>query len=157
MAQRGFTLLALLVAMAMLALASHGVMFVVSQQAQREREARMLRIGAEFVRAIGSYYRESPGSNKIYPPTLNDLIEDRRFVGIKRHMRELYGDPVNANLEWQEIREAGNGIKGVRSKSEGTPIRSGALDLGDLLLPAAARYSDWQFVFEPPPATGSAR
>lgn len=157
MKERGFTLIAVMLALVLLALATQGVMFVVSQQAQREREAELLRIGQELVRGIASYYEATPGSVKVFPATLKDLEEDRRFVTVKRHVRRLYGDPMSAGQEWEAIRQGDGGIQGVHSRSHSTPIRTASIDLGDLQLPEATRYSDWKFVYVPmlaAPASG---
>lgn len=157
MKQRGFTLILVMAALVLVALASHGVIFVLSQQAQREREAMLLRIGQEYVAAIASYYESSPGSVKTYPPELQDLVEDRRFLGIKRHLREVYPDPISGNVTWEAIRRADGSVHGVHSKSDAAPVRSAAIDLGDLQLAAATRYSDWKFTFVPAPATATER
>jgi type II secretory pathway pseudopilin PulG len=154
MRQRGFTLIAVMLAMVLLALASQGVMFLVSQQAQREREAQLLRTGQDIARAIGSYYESSPGSVKVFPRELEDLIEDRRFITVKRHLRELYEDPV-ARRPWETLRVQDGAIEGVYSSAQQSPIRTGPIDLPGLHLNAAARYSDWKFVYVPAAASTS--
>ncbi len=148
-AQRGFTLLAVIAAMFVLALSTQKVMSVVSQQAQREREAELLQIGAAFAQAIGSYYESSPGTIKRWPVNLKDLVDDKRFVGIRRHLRQVYLDPITLAEDWGLVRTSDGGITGVYSLSDTAPIRSGALTAGNVRLPAANRYIDWQFVYEP--------
>jgi len=147
--QRGFTLIAVMMALALLALTTQRVVFVLSQQSQRDREARLLLVGQAFVRAIGSYYETSPGSFKTFPSELAELVEDRRFLGIMRHLREVYEDPVVGEATWQVLRRADGRIEGVCSTSDESPIRSAGVDLGEVQLPAAARYSDWKFVYVP--------
>jgi type II secretory pathway pseudopilin PulG len=148
-AERGFTFIALLVAMLLLSLATQGVMTSVSQQSQREREADLLRIGQIYVQAIGAYYEASPGVVKRWPTSLEDLLEDRRLVTIKRHLREIYPDPVSRTANWGLIRDQEGGIIGVHSQSEVKPIRTGIVDMGTTTLPPATRYADWQFVYQP--------
>lgn len=155
-AEHGFTLVAVLLAMFLLALAAQQVMFVVSQQAQREREAELLRIGAEMVRAIGIYHERSPGSIKDWPPSLEALTDDRRFVSLQRPLRRVYADPITRSHEWGLVPAPGGGIAGVYSKSEMTPIRTAGAELTELGLGAAQRYSDWKFVYTPQVADGSA-
>lgn len=150
--QRGFTLLAVMVAMLLLALASNSVLTVVSQQALREREAELLRIGQLYAQAIGAYYEAAPGNVKRWPRTLDDLVEDQRFVGIKRHLRQVYADPMTRSTNWGLVIATDGGLTGVYSRSEATPIRSAAIELGALTLAPARRYADWQFVYVPPPA-----
>lgn len=152
---RGFTLVAVLAAMFFLALGTQKVMVVVSQQAQRDREAELLHTGAAFARAIGDYYESSPGSVKRWPRSLNDLTDDARFVGIRRHIRQVYPDPIARSLDWGVVTASDGGIQGVYSRSEAAPIRSGGVELMGLSLSAARRYSDWQFVYQPPLVTPS--
>jgi type II secretory pathway pseudopilin PulG len=147
--QRGFTLLAVMAAMLLLALGTQKVMFVVSQQAQYEREAELLQIGTAFARGIGTYYESSPGTVKRWPASLGDLVDDKRFVSIRRHVRQVYKDPITRSEEWGLIRANDGGIAGVYSLSNEPPIRSGALTTGELSLSAASRYADWQFVYQP--------
>jgi type II secretory pathway pseudopilin PulG len=155
--QRGFTLLAVMAAMFLLALGTQKVLFVLSQQAQREREAELLQVGAAFAQAIGAYYESSPGTVKRWPANLNDLVDDKRFVGMRRHLRRVYMDPITRSEEWGLVRASDGGIEGVYSLSDASPIRSGALTLGDLRLPAASRYTDWQFVYQPASFNPAAR
>jgi len=155
-AEQGFTLVAVLAALFLLALATQQVMFVVSQQAQREREAELLRIGAEIVRAIGIYHERSPGAIKDWPPSLEALSDDRRFVTLQRPLRRVYADPITRSHDWGLVPAPGGGIAGVYSKSEMTPIRMTSTELTELGLGPAQRYSDWKFVYTPRVADGSA-
>jgi hypothetical protein len=139
-----------LAAMVVLALATQSVMTYVSQQDLREREADLLRIGQAYAQAIGAYYETSPGNLKRWPRTLEDLAEDRRFVGIRRHIREVYPDPMARSANWGLVMSEDGGIAGVHSLSTAQPIRSAALELDTLSLPAASRYADWEFVYRPP-------
>ena len=148
-AQQGFTYLALLVAMLLLALATQGVVTYASQQAQREREADLLRIGETFAQAIGAYYEATPGSVKRWPQSLEDLVEDKRQVAIQRHLREVYPDPMTRLPNWGLVVASDGGIQGVYSKSMEPPIRMGAVQLDTLALTAATRYAQWLFVYEP--------
>ena len=145
--QHGFTYLILLLAMTLLALATQGVMTYASQQTQREQEADLIRIGETYQRAIAAYYESSPGKTKQWPRQLQDLLEDRRHVSTKRHLRSLYPDPVTRS-EWGLLYAADGGIAGVHSKSDKPAISTRGI-------PATAsprsspRYSDWHFVYQP--------
>jgi hypothetical protein len=123
-----------------LALGANQVMTVVSQQAQRDREAELMRIGDEVVAAIGAYYEKSPGNVRQYPPSLDHLVEDRRFVGIKRHLRRVYADPLAPGSPWGLVLRADGSLEGIYSNAPGQPVHS-----------AAPSYADWKFVFVPPP------
>lgn len=125
-------------------------MTYVSQQAQRERETDLLRVGQAYARAIGAYYESTPGSVKRWPQSLEDLVEDKRQVTIQRHLREIYPDPVTRSRTWGQVIANGGGIQGVYSQSAEAPIRVGPVQLDTLMLPAASRYAQWLFVYEPP-------
>lgn len=147
---QGFTYIAVLVALMLLGLASQGVVQYVSQQAQRAREAELLRIGQAYVAAIGSYYEATPGTVKRWPQRLEDLLDDHRQVALRRHLRELYPDPVTRSPNWTLIRASDGGIQGVSSTSSQVPVRTIAVELPGVSLMAASRYSDWRFVYTPP-------
>ncbi len=147
--QKGFTYLAVLLAMLILALATQGVMTFVSQQALREHEADLLRIGQTMSKAIGTYYESTPGMVKLWPQTLEELLDDRRQVSIVRHLREVYPDPITRLPNWGLVMAAEGGIKGVYSISTEAPIRMGAVELDTTTLDPATHYSSWQFVYEP--------
>lgn len=125
---------------------------------RRDREAELLRAGQEMRLAIGAYYRSSPGNLQQWPRELDELIEDRRFVAIKRHLRRLPRDPITRDHDWQAIRQADGRIVGVRSRSRGTPLlqRPWTMDDG-FVVAAVPRYSDWQFTYVPTAAPGLPR
>lgn len=149
--QSGFTLIAVLAAMFLLALGSQTVMTWVSEEARREREAALLHIGESYLIAIRSYYEASPGLVKQWPRTLEDLTDDTRFVGIRRHLRRVYADPIRRSPEWGLIPSIdGSGIAGVYSLSEEVPLITIAVDVAGLTVGPAARYVDWKFVYQPP-------
>jgi type II secretory pathway pseudopilin PulG len=145
--QSGFTLVWVLAAVALLgaALAKVGPMW--SQQAQRERETELLRVGALYAQALHRYRAASPGSAKQTPTNLQSLLEDTRFVGTVRHLRKLYPDPLSPDQAWGLLRNADGTIRGVYSRSELPPLRTETLQLpGVQALPAARRYADWHFI-----------
>src|SRR6202000_694968 len=98
--QSGFTYLGVLVLVAVVSglLAAAGVRW--SMAAQRDREIQLLRIGAEVREAIGSYYESSPGSVKQYPESLDALLRDQRFIGLRRHLRKIPIDPFTGKSDW---------------------------------------------------------
>ncbi len=116
-----------------------------SDQVRRDKEAELIRIGGLYAEAIARYRASSPGSLKIYPKRLEELLEDRRFVGIERHLRQLYADPITGKSDWGLIDAPDGGIRGVYSLSDRTPLKQVTLTAGRLRLEAAQRYSDWKF------------
>ena len=164
--QQGFTYLAVLAALTLLALSTNGVMTYVSQQAQREREEDLLHVGQVFVQAIADYYAASPGSIKKLPQRMEDLLDDKRQVGIRRYLREIYRDPTTGKAEWDLVRDADGGVQGLRSRNPQQPIRMGPVLLvagtdsagvsnstqtqfDTITSSAAQHYSDWTFEFRP--------
>ena len=144
--QQGFTYLGLLmfVIISGIALSSTGQVW--HAEAQREKERELLFIGEQFQKAIGTYYESTPGGVKTYPLTLEELLEDKRFVKVRRHLRAIYRDPIVGKAEWGLVREQGR-ITGVHSLSRAKPLKrdgfSGALaDFSN-----AEKYTDWRFIY----------
>jgi type II secretory pathway pseudopilin PulG len=111
--QRGFTYLAVLIAVALLGigLAAQSEAWVAS--AQRARSAQADWAGAEYARAIASYLEQSPNGAKAFPRRLDDLVEDRRGPTVRRHLRQLYPNPLAGDGRWRLLRGADGGIVGV--------------------------------------------
>jgi type II secretory pathway pseudopilin PulG len=120
-----------------------------SEQSRRDKETELLRIGALYAQAIGRYYALSPGTVKIYPKSLTDLLADNRFVGVERHLRMLYSDPVTGG-PWQLVRDANGGIRGVHSSSERPPLTKRTIEQNGIVLAPAMRYADWKFIAPEP-------
>jgi type II secretory pathway pseudopilin PulG len=144
--QGGFTYLTVMAMIAVLGfgLASLGPMW--SDSAQREREQELLRVGALYADAVNAYYKSSPGSLKRYPPTLEALTLDTRFVGTQRHLRKLYADPLNPTRPWGVIAAPDGGVMGVFSQDQRQPFLQAAVNAGSAVLSPAPRYSDWKFM-----------
>ena len=146
----GFTLVWVLAAIAILSvgLAALGPQW--ADQAHREREQDLLRVGQLYAQAIARYQALSPGSLKQYPSDLQQLLLDNRFAGTQRHLRKLYPDPLDPSRPWGIIRSPDGGILGVFSQSAAMPLRRAALDLDGLVLEPATRYDEWKFIARPP-------
>lgn len=145
---RGFGLVVVLI---LIAVTSFGLSMAAqswANDARRDREQQLLRIGQLYVQAIERYRRSSPGTDKRLPQALEELVLDTRFVGTVRHLRRLYPDPVGASGEWGLVRDDAGRIKGVFSLSEAAPLISGEVRRPGLLLQPAQRYSDWQFTVD---------
>lgn len=148
-------MLALLFLLAVLGTGMAALGTVWTTAVQREKEAELLFIGAQFSRALESYHRLSPGPERSYPQTLEALVLDPRFPMPVRHLRRIYADPMTGVPEWGLIRDAQGGIIGVHSLSEGTPYKQAGLAPGQEGFAEAASYRDWVFKAkaEPSPAT----
>jgi type II secretory pathway pseudopilin PulG len=146
--QRGFTYIAMLVAVALIGLGLAATGQVWSQSRQREKEQELLFIGNQFREAIERYYRDSPGAVKRYPQTLEELLHDKRQITVKRYLRRIYRDPMTGKAEWGEV-VGPEGIIGVHSMSDASPLKTGGFLKRDAAFDGASRYSDWHFIYQP--------
>jgi type II secretory pathway pseudopilin PulG len=145
--ERGFTYVAMLIALALFGIGLAALGEAWSAASQRDKEEELIMIGKAYVRAIGNYYTRSPGSVRKYPAKLEDLLEDTRFVGTERHLRRLYRDPITNAEQWGVVSAPDGGVMGVYSLSEKSPLRKQPLRLANGTMISGARYADWQFVF----------
>jgi hypothetical protein len=120
-----------------------------SEIAHRDHEAALLRTGTEVIGAIRSYYRDSPGTVHRLPTDWSDLLEDRRFVGMMHHLRQIPRDPFTRERDWVLIRDASGAMVGFHSASSAAPLTQVAVDVTGFTLAPVTRYSDWQFVYDP--------
>ena len=155
---RGYTYLAMLFAIATAGAVAATGSVMWQQEAQRERERELLRIGDEFRNAIGLYYQRSPGSVPIYPPKLEDLVRDDRHLTLQRYLRRVYRDPMTGTQQWGVVTAPQGGVMGVYSRSEDMPIKKSGFDERNAAFAGKATYAEWKFVYVPPQAsaTGSA-
>lgn len=147
--QAGFTYVAMLLALAVFGVGLAAIGESWSAASQREREEELIQIGSAYVRAIGSYYERSPGTPKSYSQRLEDLLEDRRFAGVERHLRKVYRDPFTNSEQWGLVRAPDGGIIGVFSQSDKDTLRRQPLVLPNAVVVTGAHYSDWKFVYKP--------
>ena len=157
-AERGFSYLVLLFAVAIAGAGMAGTGIVWHTALQREKEAELLFIGNQFRDAINSYFLRT--TIRQYPATLDDLVKDPRFPDTVRHLRKLYRDPITGTTDWGLIAAPGGGIMGVYSKSEAAPLKRVDFDAPNYVLEERARqlgdkltYKDWHFVGTIAPVT----
>lgn len=112
---------------------------------QRENERQLVFVGRQFAAAIDSYRGRATGAEPAYPRELENLLRDDRAVAVRRHLRQIYSDPMTASRQWGLIRRPDGGIVGVYSLSGRTPLRRSVLAPG-LSFPLATTYRDWRFI-----------
>jgi len=144
--EAGFTYLGLLILVAILALAASATLTLGSIVQRREAEQRLLEVGAAYRQAIDSYLNSSPAGDRRYPGTLTDLLRDPRYPGVRRHLRQLYADPITGKNEWGLVGAPGGGIMGVYSLSNAKPIKIADFALENESFEEATHYSQWVFV-----------
>ena len=148
--QAGFTYLGILIIVMVMGagLAATGTLW--STSAQREKERELLFIGNEFRQAIESYYRRSPGAS-VYPKSLAELVDDKRFPMPQHHLRRVYLDPMTGKSEWGLVEAPGGaGIMGVHSLSTQAPVKTGNFRPRDEPFTDMDQYAKWTFVYAPP-------
>lgn len=112
--ERGFAYLGLLAAVAILGVGMVAVSEMWTATAQRQRLNQIDWIGEQFVQAITSYYELAPGSLKQHPSSLDELVNDKRFLTVRRHLRQIYINPLTGTREWDVMRGADGRIVGIR-------------------------------------------
>ena len=148
--ERGFTFVWVLMALAVFSLGLALIGPRWSDDARRERERELLRVGSLYAQAIAAFYAATPGSMKNYPPKLDSLVIDDRMLSTVRYLRKLYPDPVDPSRPWGVVLGPDGTIRGVYSQSNAIPMNTEAIESGNLKLSAAQRYSDWKFVPKAP-------
>lgn len=144
-AQTGLAYVGLLIAVAILGIMLGTVGVVWSTQIRRDKEAQLLFVGDQIRSAIAQYQNEGG----IYPATLADLIEDKRYPQIRRYLRRVYVDPMTGHADWQVIPAPGGGIMGVASASQSKPIKQANFNDSDSAFDHAECYCAWQFIYAP--------
>lgn len=162
--QRGFTYLGLLFAVVLAGVALAAIGVVWSMERQRERERELLFVGERFREAIASYYERSPGLVKRYPAKLDELLKDGRFLTVRRHLTQVYRDPMTGTRNWGLIPAPEGGIMGVHSSSTSAPIKRAGFPSEFSEFEGKSSYAEWRFVYRPvgnvgatPPNSGPPR
>jgi type II secretory pathway pseudopilin PulG len=105
--KKGYTLLALLVAITIMGIGLLVAIPVWQTQIQREKEVELIFRGHQYVEAIRIYQMLYPGS---FPKTLEELLEEKCI-------RKLFPDPMTKDGEWNLILP----YQGVSTKKGTTP------------------------------------
>lgn len=145
--QNGYTYLVLLMVVAVTMISSSVVSRVSSQLHQRAMEEELIFRGEQYRRAIKSFYET--GTPRRYPGSVDDLLQDPRFISI-HHLRKPWGDPMGGpEGEWELIVNASGNIVGVASKSNKQPIKNSGFPKVFSHFEGAESYEDWLFVYDP--------
>ena len=94
-----------------------------SAAVQRDREAELIFRGHEIARALSAYRAATPGTIKMLPASLQDLVDDRRGPRPLRHLRRVYLDPFNGKTDWVLVMADDGRISGVRSRASAVAMR----------------------------------
>lgn len=145
--EAGFAYLWVLFLVAFLGLSLTAAVEVDATNVQREREKELLSIGRQFQAAIGRYYEiQLTAGRREYPAEFADLLQDKRVPGIKRHLRQVFVDPMTGKNEWGLVKIGGR-IVGVHSLSDKVPIKQEGFEAGNTNLRGKKKYSEWVFTY----------
>ena len=94
--ERGYALLILLLAMALMAIAAGAIVSSISFEIRRDREEEMVHRGTQYSRAIRAYFKKFGR----YPTKLEDLDNTQNM----RFLRKHYKDPLNCKPTCQDFK-----------------------------------------------------
>lgn len=118
-----------------------------STSVRRDKEKELLFLGHQFRDAIGRYYEgQLQGGARVYPATLDELLQDTRSPGARRYLRKRFVDPITGKAEWGLVIIAGR-IVGVHSLSEKEPIKIDNFEPSDEIFRGKKKYSEWVFTY----------
>ncbi len=147
MAERGYTYVAVLAVLVVMALGAQVTMIPTKSALTRNDEAELLFRGQAYVAAIESYRNAIEGDPRL-PQRLEDLVDDRRS-GQRRHIRRLYEDPMTDG-DWTVLQHPDGGIIGVASGAPGAPRKKAFFPDGLAQFANAKTYADWRFEYKDP-------
>lgn len=146
--QRGFAYVLLLIVIAVLGIVAGNTVSLGSQISRRDAEQSLLVIGGEFEAALRSYAgigNALNAPNARGPRALEDLLKDPRSALVRRHLRQIYADPLTGKAEWGLVKDASGAIVGVYSLAEGLPIKRSSFEARQAHFEEALTYQAWIF------------
>ena len=155
--QQGFAYVLLLASIAIVAIAAAATVQIGTQASRKSAEQALLFVGSEFERAFRSYAAQSPHG----PRTLEELLKDPRSPGIRRHLRQIYADPLTGQATWGLVKDPAGFLTGVYSLAPGQPIKQTGFEAHRKSFENAEGYDAWVFGLPPaipmlPPLTNQA-
>lgn len=138
----GFSYVGVLILLALLSLTATATLGLGAVSERRAAEEELLRIGAEFEAALQSY--ASAGGRR-FPARLEDLVNDQRFALPRRHLRQIYVDPLTGQAKWGVLELPGHGVVGIHSLAEGVPIKRAGFVAPFERFEDAGSYREWVF------------
>jgi len=152
--EQGFTYVGLIVLVTIIGLVGAATLKADALLRRAAAEDELLEIGAAFSAALTSYAEATPRGQPPQPPSLEELLKDPRFPGIRRHLRKVFVDPVTGKAEWGVVwLNKGNGLHGaggsgvlaVYSLSQAKPLKQGGFDNRFQGLDNKEHLADWKF------------
>jgi type II secretory pathway pseudopilin PulG len=150
----GFTYLGLVILVTVIGLVGAATLKVDALLRRASAEEDLLATGAAFSEALRTYAEATPKGQPPQPPSLQELLKDPRFPGVRRHLRKIYIDPLTGKTEWGIVwANPGErrGVLAVYSLSKAKPLKVANFDARFSGFENKQHISDWKFV-----ATGQA-
>jgi type II secretory pathway pseudopilin PulG len=144
--QAGFTYVGLVVFVAILGMVGAATLKVDGLLRRAAAEQELLEIGAAFSEALRSYAAATPQGFPTAPPTLQDLLKDPRFPGMRRHLRKIFVDPITGRNEWGVVYQGDKvGVLAVYSLSQAKPLKVANFDARFPHFENREHLSEWKF------------
>lgn len=119
---------------------------------RRERETELLFVGDQYARALAAYRDAEP--IRAYPKTLAELVDDRRGLTPRHHLRRLYRDPLTGSADWGLVYDGDRRIVGLYSLAAGRPFKQNGFAPAYRAFAGSASYRGWLFAPPQAPAGG---
>ncbi len=146
--QGGFTYIGVLLFIAMLSAVMGVAGTVWSTASRRDREAELLFVGDQIRQAVVEFRDTVPsGQQARFPRSFDELLLDKRFPTVRRHLRKVYLDPITGAADWVLIPAPGGGFAGVHSPSLQRPIKESDFPRDDVDFDGAKSYAEWIFAY----------
>ncbi len=113
---QGSIYLLTLIALAIVSAGSVEALALYSAAVRSQRISELNWRGEQFRKAIGSYYESSPESVRSFPKDVAVLMQDPRYLSVRRHIREIYPSPFG-EADWEWLQTPDGQIRGVRSRT----------------------------------------
>lgn len=148
----GFAYVLLLIGIAVISISATASLSLGAKISRRDAEQALLSIGAEFEQALRGYAGVPANTisavntiNARGPRTLDELLKDPRSPSTRRHLRQIYADPLTGRDQWGLVRDPAGFIVGVYSLADGKPIKQTGFDPIQANFEEAQSYSAWVF------------
>jgi type II secretory pathway pseudopilin PulG len=154
---RGFTYISLIILVAIIGLVAATTLKTGAMLQRSAAERELLDVGAQFSDALQSYANATPAGQPAQPPSLQELLKDPRYPGVRRHLRKIFVDPMTGKAEWGIVYLADKvGVIAVYSLSDAKPIKVSNFPSRFQAFDGKLHISDWKFTMTGNAATATA-
>ena len=94
--EQGYTLVAVIILLALFTIALAVALPRVAKQIQRDRELETMQRGKQYIQGVRRYYRKF----NAYPPNVDALVKPTNNI---KFMRKKYADPTTGKEDWKPV------------------------------------------------------